>query len=172
MLIPSRFSNRPPHKRCAGLGRAETLWILVLSVAVVFAILGSLNSDRANRDLRETRDELRYLAGQISFALVQDEQRGESWPDVLIGNGEAPEGLGESAALRNYLPEHVFVPEDPHGRAYALRRVGPRRWVLQAADPQGDLIALDDEQALEEARGDETAIDIRLQEESSASSEG
>jgi hypothetical protein len=162
MLIPSRFSNRCATSRTAGLGRTETLWILILSVAVVFTILGTLNADRRGRDLRETQDGLRYLAGQISFALSRDPSVGESWPDALHGEGKLPEGLSESQALSSVLPAHVFVPDDPHGRAYSLRRTGPRAWVLAAADPDGRLFALDQADTIRAARDAEMAIDIRF----------
>lgn len=128
----------------------------------MFAILGSLNADRRGRDLRETQDELRYLAGQISFALSEDPSQGENWPDALHGEGELPEGLSDSQALASVLPAHVFVPDDPHGRAYALRRSGPRAWILSAADPDGTLFGLDQDSKLEAARAAETAVDIRL----------
>jgi hypothetical protein len=136
--------------------------LLVLSVAVVFAILGSLNADRRGRDLRETRDELRYLAGQVSFALSRDASLGEGWPDALHGAGELPKGLANSEALATVLPPHVFLPDDPYGRAYSLRRTGPRTWVLAAADPDGKLFALEQTDALHAAREAETALDIRL----------
>jgi hypothetical protein len=162
MLIPSRFSHRCLAPRTSGLGRTETLWLLVLGVAVVFAILGSLNADRRGRDLRETQDELRYLGGQISFALTQDPDSGENWPDTLHGAGELPQGLSGSQDLASVLPAHIFVPVDPHGRAYSLRRIGPRAWVLAAADPNGSLFSLDQAAALSAAREAETAMDIRL----------
>jgi len=135
---------------------------VVLSVAVVFAILGSLNADRRGRDLRETQDELRYLAGQISFALTQDPGLGADWPDALHGEGEIPNGLGESQAMSTVLADHVFVPDDPHGRAYSLRRIGPRAWLLAAADSDGNLFSVDQQAALSAARAAETAMDIRL----------
>lgn len=128
----------------------------------MFAILGSLNADRRGRDLRETQDELRYLAGQISFALTRDSSLGESWPDALHSAGELPEGLDESQALASVLPEHVYLPDDPYGHAYSLRRTGPRSWVLAAADSDGLLFPLESSDALTAAREAETAIDIRL----------
>lgn len=162
MLIPSRFSKCRCLPRTAGLGRTETLWLLALGVAVVFAILGSLNADRGGRDLRETQDELRYLAGQISFALSVDANQGEDWPDALHSEGELPVGLEGSQALSSVLPAHVFLPDDPYGRAYTLRRIGTRAWVLAAADPEGKLFDLQQEAELQAARANETALDIRL----------
>jgi hypothetical protein len=162
MLIPSRSSNRCAHSPTAGLGRTETIWLLVLSVAVVLTILGSLNADRRGRDLRETQDELRYLAGQISFALSRDPNQGETWPDALHGEGALPKGLVESQSLASVLPEHVFLPDDPHGHAYSLRRTGPRAWILAASDANGQLFPLDQTDALHAAREAETALDIRL----------
>lgn len=129
---------------------------------MTFAILGSLGADHRARDLREVQDELLYLAGQLSFALNQDADGGATWPDALWTEGSRPAGAGEAAALADFLAPELFLPADPNERAYAVRRLGPKAWLISAQQGDRGLIALDDEAALQKAREDGTAVDVRL----------
>lgn len=161
MLKLSRSSSAARRPR-SGLGRTESIWLIVLGVGVAFAILGSLRADRGARDLREARDELRYLAGQISFALHADPEKGEDWPDTLASEGELPSEAGAAASLAEVLGASIFLPSDAAGRAYLLRRTGTRAWLLSAATEDGKPLDLSNESALEAARANELAIDLRL----------
>lgn len=155
-------SGSPALHARAGLGRAEAIWLLILSAAVVFAILGSLGADRNARDLREKQDELRYLAGQLSFAMSQASDAGESWPAVLVTPGTSSPELQSAESLATALGSATYLPVGPDGGAYLARRVGPRAWVLSAPGAQGEVLDLADEAALEQARRDELALDVRL----------
>ncbi|MCH2100828.1 MAG: hypothetical protein MK209_02780 [Planctomycetes bacterium] len=150
------------HGTRAGLGRAETLWLIVLAAGVIFSILGSLNADRDGRDLREARDELSYLAGQISFALRQDANQGKNWPEALVSTGSVPNSWQGTPSLATVLGESTFLPSNPEGYAYHLQRHGPRAWVLSAALADGSALDLSDREALAEARQNKLALDLRL----------
>lgn len=161
MLKLSRSSSAARRSR-SGLGRTEAIWLFVLGAGVAFAILGSLRADRGARDQREARDELRYLAGQLSFALHADAEKGEDWPDSLASQGDLPEGWKDTASMAEVLGASIFLPSDAAGRAYLLRRTGPRTWVLSAATESGAALDLADAAALEAARSSELALDLRL----------
>lgn len=161
MLQLSRSALAARHAR-AGLGRTESVWIVVLAAGIAFAILGSLSADRDARDLREARDELRYLAGQLSFALHAASDQGEAWPDAMASEGSRPDNWQAMPSMATVLGESAFLPSDASGRAYHLQRTGPRSWVLSAPRADGSALDLADEAALAQARQDELALDLRL----------
>ena len=134
----------------------------MLAAGVAFAILGSLGADRDARDLRESRDELRYLAGQLSFALHAAADQGESWPDAMASAGTLPDSWADRPTMAAVLGESIFLPSDAAGRAYHLQRSGPRAWVLSAPTADGAALDLADEDAVDQARRDELALDLRL----------
>ena len=161
MLKLSRSALAARHAR-AGLGRTESVWIIVLAAGIAFAILGSLSADRDARDLREARDELRYLAGQLSFALHATADRGESWPDAMASAGSRPDSWEDKPSMAAVLGESAFLPSDADGRAYLLQRTGPRTWVLSAPLADGAALDPEDEAAMEQARRDALALDLRM----------
>lgn len=134
----------------------------MLAAGVAFAILGSLDADRDARDLREARDELRYLAGQLSFALHEAADQGESWPDAMASAGTLPEGWQDRPSMAAVLGDAIFLPSDAAGRAYHLQRSSPRAWILSAPRADGEALDLADEAAVNQARREELAIDLRL----------
>ena len=130
-----RSSARPG----SGLSRVEALWLLLLGVVVTAVILWTLGRELDRARARHARDLMDYLAGHLQLALGPQL---EGWPEgvsLLYGPGDPPVPLGGEGQrqLREVLPETVFLPADPWGRAFLVEQQadGP---VLLCGGPDGD----------------------------------
>jgi len=152
--------RQPARSNCKGLTRTETIWVFILVAVCAFAILGSLRSDEAGRNLREAQDELQYLAGQVRFALEVDPLHGEAWPPLMISEGTSPSGLAATESLSRALGSELFLPSDPWGSAYVCEKRAPGQWDLWSAGPAAQAIREADK--LARAREQGLLIELRL----------
>ncbi len=109
-------------------------------------ILWTLRADLGLAHQRSARNHLAYLAGQVSFALEHDAERGSAWQAQSLGPGTPPQGAAaRTGRLAEVLLEGAFVPIDPWGGAYLLERGEDGLWRLASGGPSGRIVLpLDD----------------------------
>ena len=123
----------------SGLTSAELVWTVGLLIAVTALILGTTQHDLKQAKLRRATNALDYLVGAIHFEMKHLPVG--SLPTVLLGPGLPPHPLSEAEQrLSQFLPKDCFLPEEPWGKAYVLRKVdGKNRWQVLCAGPDGKL---------------------------------
>lgn len=120
----------------------EAALVLLACAAIVWIILGTVQSELQRARSRFAADTLVHLAGQLTLAMHRAAERGEdprTWEFPLLGPG--PESAtGTGTPLATLLPEGAWLPRDPWGRAYQVLLTGeePRRYpVLICGGPEG-----------------------------------
>ena len=118
-------ASHPPPSR-SGLTSAELVWTIGLLIAVTALILGTTQHDLKQAKLRRAASALDYLVGAIHLEMKNLPVA--SLPTLLLGPGVPPLPLTESEKrLSQVLPKNFFLPEDPWGRAYVLKKIENQR---------------------------------------------
>jgi hypothetical protein len=127
--------------------RIEAVWILSLSLLLLWIILASRNSDLSQANERLVNQHMEYLAGQLRFKMDQRPQDVDPWPDFLVGPGAVPSTpeFSQSAPLQTLLPAPIYIPTDPWGSAYIFRKDPEKNvWRIQCQGDQPSTDGLDE----------------------------
>jgi len=118
---------------------------------MVWVILGTKAHEMDQTRIQQAHDTLVHLAAMLE---MESADRATShWPFPMLGPGTPPAGLDPvpQARIHDLFPD-LWIPPDPWGRAFLLRRLPTRQGVraaLASAGPEGRLPEPGDENGLQ-----------------------